>query len=193
MGTKYSTISVSGYNATPPADDGTVDASNQVKWSFVKGKIGDPLNTFASAVNSALVTAFNYESLSKTDSYTITAAENGKTVVIAASVASSITIKLPDAATMGAGYLVRVKSLSSVSNTIGRVTSGDKIDGTAADITITNGDLITFYVNAATDGYIKSAAITGTYLSLAGGTMTGQLINSTNGAASTPSLLLSAS
>jgi len=180
MGTKYSTQAVSGYNATPPADDGTVNDSNKVKWSTVKNKIGDPLDTWAAAVDAALVAAFNYTALGKTDSYTITAADNAKTIEIASSVSSAITIKLPDAATVGAGYYVHVKNLGSVTCTIGRVTSGDTIDGTAADSSIGTLDLMTFRVNSTTDGYLQTTAIVGAYLPLAGGTMSGDITSADN-------------
>lgn len=176
MGTKYSTQSVSGYNATPPADDGTVDASNQVKWSFVKSKIGDPLNTFASSVNSALVAAFNYEALSKTDSYTATAADNGKIIEISSSVSSAITIKLPDATTVGASYYLHVKNLGSVTCTIGRVTGADTIDGSASDSSIAANEFLTFRMNSGANGYLKTTSVIGAYLPLAGGTMSGTLV-----------------
>ena len=180
MGTKYSTQTVSGYNATPPADDGTVNDSNKVKWSTVKNKIGDPLDTWAAAVDSALVDAFNYTAIEKTDSYTIVAADNGKTIEIASSVSSAITIKLPDAATVGAGYYVHVKNLSSTTHTIGRVTSGDTIDGTAADSSVIGLDSATFRVNSSSDGYLQTASVTGAYLPLVGGTMSGDIAMADN-------------
>lgn len=46
------------YNASPPSDDGSAVASNQIDWSKIKGKLGDPVKTFIESVNSALVTAF---------------------------------------------------------------------------------------------------------------------------------------
>lgn len=36
---------ISGYNATPPADDGSQTASNVVAWATILGKIGNPLKT----------------------------------------------------------------------------------------------------------------------------------------------------
>ena len=52
----YSTQTISGYNATPPADDGSQVASNQVTWAKHKTKLGDPLKTLAEAIDTACVT-----------------------------------------------------------------------------------------------------------------------------------------
>ena len=56
--TPYTAVTVTGYNSGPPSDDGAQTPSNQVTWSGIKTKLGDPLNTYAAAENSALVTAF---------------------------------------------------------------------------------------------------------------------------------------
>lgn len=54
----YSSVSVSSYNASPPPDDGSQTTANKVTWAGIKTKLTDPLNTFASAVNSAISAAF---------------------------------------------------------------------------------------------------------------------------------------
>lgn len=41
----YSEVSITGYNANPPADDGTAVATNEVQWSKHKEKLGDPIKT----------------------------------------------------------------------------------------------------------------------------------------------------
>jgi hypothetical protein len=56
MGTKFSSKTISGYNSSPPADDGTVSEANRVKYSTLKTKLGDPVKTLAEDINSALVT-----------------------------------------------------------------------------------------------------------------------------------------
>lgn len=50
----YSKPSISGYNASPPADDGSEVAANEIKWATHKDKLGDPLKTYADAVNDAV-------------------------------------------------------------------------------------------------------------------------------------------
>ena len=47
----YSEVTVSGYNASPPPDDGSTGASNQVTWAAIKTKLTDPLNTAIAAVD----------------------------------------------------------------------------------------------------------------------------------------------
>jgi len=157
MGTKYSSISVSGYNATPPADDGSQVTSNQVKWSYIKTKIGDPLNTFASSINSALTTALNFGVRQVTASGNTTAADHMKTVEIAPSVSTAVTISLGDAATMAANYIVRIKNSGSSTVTVSRVTGADTLDGVAQDITLFSGQSATFETTTGADGYLSTA------------------------------------
>ena len=47
MANPYTQPTLTGYNATPPADDGTNVAANEVKWDKHIDKIGDPLKAFA--------------------------------------------------------------------------------------------------------------------------------------------------
>jgi hypothetical protein len=49
----WSTVTVSGYNATPPPDDGSQVATNKVSWAGIKTKLTDPLNTAVSALNTS--------------------------------------------------------------------------------------------------------------------------------------------
>lgn len=53
----YSSQSISGYNTSPPPDDGSQVASNVAKWSDIKDKFGDPVKTLAEAINTQMVTA----------------------------------------------------------------------------------------------------------------------------------------
>jgi microcystin-dependent protein len=41
----YTEVTVTGYNANPPSDDGSQTAANEISWSKHKEKIGDPLKT----------------------------------------------------------------------------------------------------------------------------------------------------
>lgn len=54
----YTTQSISGFNASPPPDDGSQTDANEVTWSKHLDKIGTPLKNLAESINSALVTAF---------------------------------------------------------------------------------------------------------------------------------------
>ncbi|MFQ5624637.1 MAG: hypothetical protein ACE5FS_14725 [Paracoccaceae bacterium] len=56
MTSPYTSQSISGYNSSPPSDDGSATEANRGKWATIKSKIGDPLKTLAEAIDSAVVT-----------------------------------------------------------------------------------------------------------------------------------------
>jgi|GEM_PF-3352551 len=153
MGTKYVTNLVSGYNNAPPADDASQTASNQIKWSTIKSKLPDPLNTAIVAINSALVTAFDYSARTVTTTDSSVAGDHMRTIEIPSSVTATFTFSLADAAAMTNGYILRVRNSSAVAVTIGRVTGGDTIDGTAGNVSLPALSTSIFAVNAAANGY----------------------------------------
>ena len=69
----YSTQSISGYNSSPPPDDGSQTDANKVAWSKHKTKIGDPIKTLAEAVNSQALSAINRLALETWTAATTTA------------------------------------------------------------------------------------------------------------------------
>lgn len=149
MGDKYTSQSVTGYNASPPPDDGATTEENRVTWAKIKSKLPDPLKTTIEAIDAALVAAFNFGPASKGTNYTTVAGDHLKTI----SCTAAITVNLMDASTGGAGYTVNVSNQSTGNVTIGRVTSGDTINGSAADMTLARGNAATLRVNAAANGY----------------------------------------
>lgn len=154
MGTKYSSVSISGYNSSPPSDISTDTAStNKVQWQKHLDKIGGPIKTALEAMNSALVTALNFGSRAVTTTASAAATDHMKTIEIASTVTVTFTLSLADAATMAAGYVVHIRNLSAVAITIGRVTGGDTIDGTAGNQTLQGGGSVMYKVNAAATGY----------------------------------------
>ncbi|KKM08170.1 hypothetical protein LCGC14_1726570 [marine sediment metagenome] len=67
----YIPPSLSSYNASPPNDDGSQVDSNALRWSNVVTKIGNPLKTFAEAINTAVKNRFDFTpDYSKTDAET---------------------------------------------------------------------------------------------------------------------------
>lgn len=149
MGTKYSSTSVSGYNASPPSDAGAATEENRITWSKIKTKLPDPLKTAIEAIDTNLVTAFDVGPVSKSANYTTVADDHLKTI----SCTAAITISLMDASTATAGYTVNISNQSSGNVTIGRATPGDTINGTAADMTLTTMTAATLRVNLAATGY----------------------------------------
>ena len=151
MGLKYSTTSSSGFNNSPPSDDGQQIPSNEMQWQDVKEKIGDPLKTFTELVDSKLVAHVNEEVVDKAIAFTTTTAEHKKTI----NVTALATQSLGDAATMAIGYIVIIKNSHSATNTVGRATGGDTIDGIAGDVTLAPGQASAFVINAGADGYLQ--------------------------------------
>ena len=105
MGTKYSTQSISGYNSSPPADDGTVAESNRVKHSTTKTKLADPIKVLAEAINTALVNYVDIGPTAVNSGYTTTATDYGSTKIISTSGASP-TLELLALASCPDGYHV---------------------------------------------------------------------------------------
>lgn len=150
MGSKYTTTSVTGYNSSPPADDGSAVGSNQVKWNTVKTKVGDPLNTFASAIDNKLVTAFDLSMSTTAVAYTTTAADHLKPIRVTA----SATVHLGDAATMASSYQVTVINMHTANNTVDLATAGNKLNTVVGgSISMAPGNAVTFAINQAQDGY----------------------------------------
>lgn len=152
MGTKYTSQSTSGYNASAPADDGSVSESNKVKWATIKTKLSDVLKTFAEAINSQLVTTLNTSARAISASDSAAATDHWKTIQANT---SSITLTLADAATMAAGYIVTVANQSAGDITVALASATDTIDTvTNTTQTIQAKSARTYIVNAAATGYI---------------------------------------
>lgn len=154
MGTKYTSVTVSGYNSAPPADDGSTAASNQVKWSTQKSKLSDPLKTAVEAINSGVVTALDFSSRSITTSDSAIASDHMKTIEIASTVSSVVTVTLSDAATMASGYCVELCNRSGFTALVTRATASDVIDNTATAVNLLPLSVVGYKVNASTNGYL---------------------------------------
>jgi hypothetical protein len=141
MANLYPGTSVSGYNANPPPDDGTTGSTNLITWAGIKSKIGDPLDTFAVAVDSNLSAAFGKTldgaGVVKTSvNYAMTAADQGRLIV---ATVSGITITTPDAGTVNAPFMAAINNQSTGSITLaGNATGGQTVDG-ATTQTISRG------------------------------------------------------
>ncbi len=154
MGTRYSTNSASGYNSTPPADDGTVSEANKVKWSTVKTKLGDPVKDLADTINSELVTHFNNGPTAITSNTTLDSTHYNKVIQVSG---SGVTLTLTDASTLGAGWYCDIVSTDTTNNvTLARATASNMINETSADITILALQDLHVVVNAAANGFLVS-------------------------------------
>lgn len=145
MGNPYSSVSVSGYNSNPPADDGSQVEANRVKWSTIKTKLPDPLKTAIESINTALVAAFpkviGGGGITSTGiSYTVISSDQGK--LVRATVAG-VTITTPDATSVDDPFVFGV-----LNNSDGDITldgSGSQtVDGDATVTIPTGAGLIVF-------------------------------------------------
>ena len=113
----YVSPTLTGYNSNPPADDGTQTETNRVKWDTVKTKIGDPLNTYSSAIDSAIDAALdtlpNNSTTSQATNFTVATTDDGKVF----KVTGNSTATLPSAATAGAGFQITIKK-DEAANTV---------------------------------------------------------------------------
>lgn len=132
MSNPYTQPSLTGYNSAPPADDGSEVTSNQVTWSKHKDKLGDPLKTFAQAIDANALAAFNLifgsAVLAKVAPYTVATADRGRIITVT----GTTTITLPPAATAGSGFPLGVVNIGSGTVTV----DGDGTETINGDTTI---------------------------------------------------------
>lgn len=153
MGTKYPGVSISGYNSSPPTDDGAQTANNKITWAGIKSKLADPINTLAAAIDTALQAAFSYGANTQATNYTTVAADHDKVIQVTA--AATITALL--AATGGAGYRFGVSNQHSAAITVAR-SGSDTFNGAATSFSVPAGTTAWFWVNAAGNGYLADGA-----------------------------------
>lgn len=55
---QYTSVSISGYNSSPPPDAGETTAANTVEWDKHKTKLGDPVKTLAESMDTNILAAF---------------------------------------------------------------------------------------------------------------------------------------
>ena len=104
MGNPYNSQSINGYNVSPPSDDGSQTAANQLTWAKHKDKLADPLKTLTEGINTEVLAAFGklpyYTSRSVSSNETMLAADERKVI----SFTNSPTYTLLPAATAGNGF-----------------------------------------------------------------------------------------
>lgn len=147
MAIKWSAVSISGYGASSPADDGSATEANRVKYSTIKTDLTNPLNTALGTTLSRLTDVFDDAPIAKSGAYTTTASDHARTIEST----GSFTLSLLDASTGGTGYRVKVKNAGTGTVTVER-TAADTIDG-ATSYALGPKESATFEVNQAGNGY----------------------------------------
>ena len=114
----YTAPTISGYNATPPSDDGASTSSNRLYWSIIKTKLTDPLKNYVDSINSAISASFSGLFLSSIDdkavNFTAGTADDGKLF----NCTSAITVTLPPASSATEGYHICIFNSSTGTITI---------------------------------------------------------------------------
>lgn len=110
MSNQYTEPSISGYNSSPPADDGTNTASNEVTWSGIKTKLTDPIKNYVDSVKSNITTAFALNHLNSTEAIsgtdTVATGDRGKLFVCT----NTFTLTLLACASAGDGFSFAVRN-----------------------------------------------------------------------------------
>lgn len=137
MANPYTSQAISGYNTSPPPDDGSQTSANTVRWATHKSKLADPIKTLSEAINSELIAAFGKihgnDVLVKSGNYSVGASDIGKVIDFDT---GSSTLTLIAVATAGIGFPLTVINTSS-----GIVT----IDGNSSELISTvNGNVTSF-------------------------------------------------
>lgn len=144
MTVSYTQVTVTGYNSSPPSDDGTVSASNQVFWSTIKTKLADPLKTALDSIDDNVAAAI---ALAETD---INACETRLTT-------AESNISSLQTATTAANLLTAIKTVDGSGSGL----DADTLDGTSSGGFCQTANNLSDVGNASTAfGNIKQAATT---------------------------------
>ena len=130
-------MAISGYNVSPPSNDASEVASNQLDWALQhKAKLGDPLKNLAEGINTSTANAFarrfgtTFET--KSTNYNIAAPGDQGKLFLAT---GTITINLPVAADAGDGFPVAIYNDGAGIVTV----DGDGTETINGDLTIALG------------------------------------------------------
>ena len=132
---------ISGYNASPPSDDGANTDANEVTWAKHKTKLADPIKTWLDTTLTNLTTAFDrtwphngVETASATAS--ITAGQRGTHF----EASNTITLNLLAAGTATDGFMISVRNGGSGIVTIDP--DGSETINGAATLAVAAGDSV---------------------------------------------------
>lgn len=149
MGTKYETQTLTGYNSSPPSDDGSSTESNKVYWATIKSKLPDPLKAQIAAIDTALVDFVDTGPIAKSTAYTTTAADHLKTIECN----GTFTVTLAAVASVYAGYAIRVINVGTGIITVDGSTT-ETINGELTYTLTSQYDAVTVQVNNSGAAYI---------------------------------------
>ena len=104
----YTPVSISGYNTSPPSDDGTQAAQNEITWAKHKTKLADPVKTLAEGIDTNVAAAFGKVFTNSSSDISTNTTLDGDDIGKTIRVTNATTISLTAAATLGDGWAVLV-------------------------------------------------------------------------------------
>ena len=129
----YTSQSISGYNATPPPDDGSQTSANKVEWAKHKSKLADPIKTLVEGVNTQANTSFNTVYL-----WTATAWTSSATIAEGAHsdfLAANASVVFPGAGTLENGWHTFIHNTATTNINL---VATDSIDGVGSMVLAPN-------------------------------------------------------
>lgn len=130
----YTSVSISGYNSSPPPDDGTTGSNNTVEWDKHKTKLADPVKTLAESMDTNVLAAFG--KTVNTDS--------GEDNPIAGGIAyTPATFTIASGAITPTRANVVLAAESGTADTLDTMATGSLSDGAIVILSVDTGDTIT--------------------------------------------------
>lgn len=141
MANPYEPVTVTNYNLSPPADDGTQTSTNKITWAGIRSKLTDPLEAaiedIDSNVTAAMSKLFGGGSVpGESTDVTVVAGDQGKTFVFTT---AGHALTGPDAAVVGNPFVFGVQNNAASGVITLTPHTGQSVNGAAPDATIALG------------------------------------------------------
>lgn len=125
----YTPPTISGYNTSPPPDDGSQVAANKILWATIKTKLADPIKNYVDSINTAVAAGFTGTFLGdvvvKSGNFTVGTTDDGKFF----DCTSALTATLPPAASVGEGFKICLFNNMSSGSVTADGDGGETVNG----------------------------------------------------------------
>jgi len=159
MSNQYTPQSISGYNSSPPPDDGSQSDDNEITWAKHKTKLSDPIKTLSEAIDTELTSAFGKvfgnNVSAQTTTFNVTSSDQGKLFTVT----NSVTADLVAAATASTNFTFMIFNAGAGTVTIDP--NGSETINGAATLALAVGDGA-IVVSDGTNWHALTGGITGT-------------------------------
>lgn len=125
----YTPPTISGYNSSPPPDDGSQVTANKILWSTIKTKLADPIKNYVDSINTAVANGFTATFLgdvvNKSGNFTVGTTDDG----VFFDCTSALTATLPPAVDAGEGFKICLFNNMSSGAVTADGDSGETVNG----------------------------------------------------------------